>query len=412
MKFLFIAHRIPFPPNKGDKIRSFHELKFLAGLGEVYLAALVDEPKDFSFEKELRTFCKEVFLVPINSKIKKIISTIGLLSKQPMSVIYFYERSLQEQIDNILDDEHFDAIFCFSSTTAEYIFRSRHRFSKKEKSSVKLIMDFCDVDSCKWADYASSQKWPLSFVYRQEGQLLKDYEYRVAKTFDYSILISSRERILFENVHGKMNNVVEIGNGVDLDYFNPKFDGSEQTTTCHSFEIIFTGAMDYYVNIEGVLWFVEDIWPLIKKKCPQAYFTIVGSNPVPDIVKLNGKNDIGVTGFVDDIRPYYRRAVICVAPLRIARGVQNKVLEAMAMSKAVICTGNAFEGINAVLDRDILVRDVPVEFAQAVVDLIENPSKRLKLEKNSRNCVEKNYQWDTNLSLLHELVLSENRLGV
>jgi len=409
MRFLFIAHRIPYPPNKGDKIRSFHELKFIATLGEVYLAALVDDPADFQYEKELRTICHDVLLAPVNPKIKRLLSIFGLLSRTPMSVKYFYEKRLQLAIDKLLAEKQFDGIFCFSSTSAEYIFRSSHDLFDKTKVKTKLVMDFCDVDSYKWSDYSLLQKWPFSFLFKQESSLLKKYEHRIERSFDHSILISSRELALYEKVHPGINSIVEMGNGVDLEFFKPQCLEAQQKKSSENFEIIFTGAMDYYVNIEGVLWFVDEIWPLIKKQCPQAVFTIVGSKPAPEIMRLKGKDDIDVTGFVDDIRLYYARAAVCVAPLRIARGIQNKILEALAMAKAVVCTPNAFEGINAAPGQDLLVHDSAEQFASAVAGLLKDLPARKKLEENSRKCVEKFYHWDANLSLLENLLSPQSK---
>jgi sugar transferase (PEP-CTERM/EpsH1 system associated) len=400
MNLLFIAHRIPYPPNKGDKIRSFNELRYLAGLGRVTLAALVDDPRDFQYRKKLEDLCDRVLLAPIAPRRKKIVSLSAPFSGRPMSVHYFYDSGLQRQIDQLLETEEFDGIFCFSATSAEYVFRSR-ALNRDSARCPLLVMDFCDVDSRKWHDYSTSVRGPLAWLYRLEGRLLENYESRVIASFAHVILISEREIALFRQVHPTAREVVEIGNGVDLDFFNPAaFPRPEKAGN----EVVFTGAMDYYVNIEGVLWFVDEIWPGIRKACPEACFTIVGSNPAPEIVALGERSEgITVTGYVDDIRTYYARATVCVAPLRIARGIQNKVLEALAMGRAVVATANAFEGIRAEPDRDLVVRDRADDFAAAVIELLENPEKRRRLEASGRCRMEENYRWETNLERLGEL---------
>ena len=175
-------------------------------------------------------------------------------------------------------------------------------------------------------------------------------------------------------------------------------------------ELVFTGAMDYQANVDGVCWFYDEIWPRIIKEIPNVTFTIVGSNPAPAIKKLDKDNRVKVTGFVKDIRPYYDSATLCIVPLRIARGIQNKVLEAMAMGKALVCTANAAEGITAATEENMLLGNNPTDFAQAVITLLKDKTKRKTMGLNNRQCVESNYNWESNLSALRDLISPTHNL--
>ena len=398
MNILFLAHRIPYPPNKGDKIRSFHQIKYLAEKGKVYLATLFDDTRDFKYIADLKKYCADVCAIGNYGKVKKIFSLTGHFKGKPASVKYFYDRRLQGWINNILATQQIDVIFCFSSTMAEYLFCSA-KWGAMQKSNVRLLMDYCDVDSQKWVDYGRIKSWPLSVFFRREGQLLRQYEQNIADDFDACFFASSREKKLFDQDHVAQN-VEVVENGVDLVFFNEKRELADSFTS--EAVLVFTGAMDYDVNVDGVCWFVEKIWPQIRKTVKNVKFYIAGSNPVARIRELGKQDDVFVTGFVDDIREFYGMATVCVAPLRIARGIQNKVLEAMAMAKPVVCTNNAFEGINAIAGRDLLVADEPVAFAEEVVRLLLNRSVGEKIGKNARECMEHNYSWDTKLSVLDQ----------
>jgi len=402
MKFLFIAHRIPYPPNKGDKIRSFNEIKYLSKNHEIHLACLADDLNDLKYTKNLKKYCKIVNIIPLKLKTAKFKTIFSLLNKKPLSVSYFYSKKLQKIINHLLSINNYDAIICFSSPMAEYIFQSTNQLIK----STKLIMDFVDVDSDKWKQYAEYTKWPFSLIYKLESNRLAQYERKIAKIFHYSIFVSKKEAKLFYMQNPDINNILAIPNGVDFDYFNPYqlLVNNQQLASNHPF-LLFTGAMDYYANVDGVIWFCKKIFPYLIKKYPKLKFYIVGRNPVPSIKRLANFNTI-ITGYVDDIRPYYQKATIYIAPLRIARGIQNKILEAMAMAKPVISTSKAFEGIEATPNKDLLLADSEKEFIEKITMLLENPEKRKYLGISARQTIEKNYSWQHNLKILEEILAS------
>ena len=465
MKILYIAHRIPYPPNKGDKIRSFNEIKYLSQRHEIHLACLADDPKDLKYEDDLKTFCKSTNVVLINPKIAKLKSSFYLFSKKPLSVPYFYSKKLQQTIDQLLSTNHYDAIFCFSSSMAEYVFKSRlpvscllqldntgnqqpatrnqqpepinqrpaTRNQKPETGNQqpKLIMDFVDVDSDKWAQYARYVRFPKSWIYRLESKRLSGYEKKVAESFDHSIFVTDSEVKIFKNKNPHIKNITAIPNGVDLDYFSPTFSQEQatrnqppETSTGHPETgnqnpatriqqpatsnqqpvIVFTGAMDYYANVEGVVWFTKEILPLIKKEIPAIQFYIVGSNPTKEVLSLSDNNDVTVTGYVPDTREYLNKATVVVVPLRIARGIQNKILEAMAMGIPVVATPQAFEGIEAKPGRDLTLGEDVEKVAEGVIKLIKEVSLRKSLGDNARRIIEKNYCWAKNLEKLNSIL--------
>ncbi|RJR29494.1 MAG: TIGR03087 family PEP-CTERM/XrtA system glycosyltransferase [Desulfobacteraceae bacterium] len=407
MNILYLAHRIPYPPNKGDKIRSFQEVKYFSEFADVFLAALVDDPLDMRHVAELRRFCKEIRLARISRMKKKIYSFTAFYSGMPLSIPYFYERDLQVAIDELLSRHKFDAVVCFSSPMAEYIFRSV--LEEKGWKRPRMIMDFCDVDSAKWNEYAKLTRFPFSQIYGRESRLLKDYERRVAESFDRLIFVSKREQVVFESITPHITKALTIPNSVDLEYFTPSPVPLERPLD----EIVFTGAMDYYANIDGVCWFAERIWPRILAECPNARFMIVGSRPSKKVQLLNNRMNIHVTGYVQDMRPYYEGAHICVVPLRIARGVQNKVLEALAMEKPVVCTPQALEGISATPGRDLMVAATEEDFVKTVVGLLNDRERRRQLGENGRRCVKAAYGKNAVVPLWRKLFFefpAENRL--
>ena len=400
-RILFICHRIPYPPNKGDKIRSFNFIQHLAGSHEMHLAFMVDNQDDLKYIEPLKQFSKNIFFETISPRLKKITSAVKALffTSQPISIPYFYSKSLQHKIDRFLDSTTIDSVFCFSSPTAEYLYNSRHYHGLLK--NIPWVMDFIDVDSHKWRQYADTNSQPLRWLYKREADYLLQYEKRVVKDFHHTLLVSEAEKKLL-NRYVLSPHTKVIGNGVDLQYFAPD-QGRKHPNKAPT--VVFTGAMDYWPNIAGVEWFANAIFPLIKKEKPDIQFQIVGSKPSPQVKNLAKIDGIFVVGYVADIRDYYSVADICVIPLRIARGIQNKVLEAMAMGKAVVCTAESLEGITADPGKDLLVAEDPEAFAKAVIMLLDNEIYRQKLGHMARSCMEKNYSWTKTLEPIADLLL-------
>ncbi|MFA5904037.1 MAG: TIGR03087 family PEP-CTERM/XrtA system glycosyltransferase [Desulfobacula sp.] len=413
MKILYLAHRIPYPPNKGDKIRTFNEIKYLSESHEIHLLTLADNPGDMKYQDHLKKYCKQVQVIALNTRIAKLKSMMALVKKTSFSVVYFYSKQFQKILDDWLSTHRYDAVICFSSPMAEYLFRSpaADRFftplsSENPANAPVLIMDYCDLDSQKWCQYAKNSRFPLNLIYRMENLRLFEYEKQINRRFHHSVFVSETEVALFRDLYPDARNLTSVPNGVDQDFFS----SSERVTPVRLREkenqpvLVFTGAMDYYANIDGVTWFCHEIFPLIKKECPDALFYIVGSNPATAVKDLETIQGVRVTGFVEDIRPYYQYADICVIPLRIAAGVQNKILEAMAMGKPVVTTSRAFDGINGRSPEHAMVGDSPEQFSNAVLSLLKDEDKRTGLGKNANHFVRQAYDWKINMKRLENLI--------
>jgi sugar transferase (PEP-CTERM/EpsH1 system associated) len=395
-RLLFIAHRIPFPPNKGDKIRSFHLLQFLSSRYTIDIAFLVDDINDLQYLDALKPFASSIFYEVIPPTKKITAALFAFAQHTPISIPYFYSKKLQNSLDSHLSGHIPSCIFCFSSPTAEYVFRSQHADQLQQSS--RMIMDLIDLDSLKWSQYAQHSKPFMAQIYQREARLLARYEEKIAQQFDALLLVTEAEKQLCPPV--LQQKVTVVSNGVDLVKFAPQTKKKANNDPV----LVFTGAMDYWPNIDAVLWFSKDIFPLVLAAEPSARFFIVGSNPKPEVMALSKDSNIVVTGFVEDIRASIATADVCVAPLRVARGIQNKVLEAMAMAKAVVATPEAVEGISEEGAQQVMVADTAEQFAKAIVHLLRAESARLALGTGARAAMERSYSWENNLQKLEPLM--------
>ena len=396
---LYLCHRIPFPPNKGDKIRSFNILRHLSQKYTVSLGFLVDSEKDIQYVSSLKDFANIVICESICNKYRKLISLINAFVKsKPISIPFFYSTGMQDKLDKLIESDSIDIVICSSSPSAEYMFQSKY-FDNKLKRS-KLVMDLIDMDSQKWKEYAKKQRFPFSYIYNRESNYLLEYEKLIEKQFDKLLVVSDAEKYLF-NKYIPTKKMCSVSNGVDLEFFNPRHDSA---VNLNHPALVFTGAMDYWPNIHGAMWFVQKVLPLIRTTIPEVNLYLVGSNPSRQLKQLEKQQGVTVTGFVDDVRDYIAGADICVIPLHIARGIQNKVLEAMAMGKAVVSTPEATEGLNIDYENDLCVRKDERSFARSVIALLQDKQTSSNLARNARSAMERNYSWEHNLSLLDELL--------
>ncbi|HEY8099312.1 MAG TPA: TIGR03087 family PEP-CTERM/XrtA system glycosyltransferase [Burkholderiaceae bacterium] len=394
---LFLAHRIPYPPNKGDKIRSYHLLKHLTQRYRVHLGTFIDDSDDWQYVDKVKPLCGETHFANLNPRAAKVRSLGALIADRPLSLDYYQDAGLQAWVNKAMKEQPISRILVFSSAMAQYVMQEK---------STRRVIDFVDIDSDKWRQYADKKMWPMSWLYRREGRQLLRYEREVARDFDASLFVSDTEAKLFKQLAPESESKIGFfNNGVDTDYFSPDHDyGSPY----HAGEaaIVFTGAMDYWPNIDAVQWFARDIFPAVLAKNPDARFYIVGSRPAADVQALASLPGVHVTGTVPDVRPYLAHACIAVAPLRIARGVQNKVLEAMAMSKPVIVSAPALEGIDAEAGRDLLLAEDAEQFAIAVLSALNKSNDELnsKLGQVARKKVETCYGWTSNLERVDGLL--------
>jgi sugar transferase (PEP-CTERM/EpsH1 system associated) len=392
---LFLCHRIPYPPNKGDKIRSFHILKFLAGRHRVLLGTFIDDPADRAHVDTVREYCAELHVVDIDPRRQRLASLRGLLTGEALSLPYYRDAGLAAWIADLRRRAQPRIAFAYSSPMAQYLLGD-------DWQGVRRIVDFVDVDSEKWRAYAAMKPWPASMIYGREAARLHAFERSVADAVDACTFVSGDEARLFEGLRGgSAHNVHAIHNGVDLAYFtaglslpNPYPAGVPV--------LVFTGAMDYWANVDAVQWFVRAMLPAIAQAVPAVQFWIVGTRPTPAVRELARVPRVRVTGAVDDIRPYIAHATLAVAPMRVARGVQNKVLEAMAMGRPVVGTPAAFEGLELEADYHALAAGDAASFAARCVALLGTADPGLG--DLGQRYVAAHHDWNTNMQQLHALM--------
>lgn len=393
-ELLFLSHRIPYPPDKGDKIRSYHLLRALAERYRVHLGAFVDDPADWVHEPALRSLCGELCLRPLNPRLRRLASAVGLLRGEALSMAYYRDRNLSGWVADLAGRRPLAGVFVFSSSMGQYA------LDLPLAPGGQRVIDFCDVDSDKWRQYANSHRPPLSLVYSREADRLAEAERCYLAAFDATLVISQAEaELLGELDDARRCKLHVVPNGVDTDYFDPSlrydtpFDGTDPT-------MVFTGAMDYHANVDGVSWFARKILPKVRQAVPAARFVVVGSNPAPEVRALADLPGVAVTGRVPDVRPYLAHAALVVAPLRIARGVQNKVLEALAMARPVVATHNAVQGIPDAAESGMAIESAPGPMAAIVTKRLRNPAT----SSAGRRFVLERFGWRANLDRVADIV--------
>ncbi len=390
---LFLCHRIPYPPNKGDKIRSYNLLRYLAERYSVFLGTFIDEPSDWRYTSKVEELCQECCFVDLNPQLARIKSVSGLLSGKPLSIPYYYNGDLDRWIRSRVRDKDIKLCMVYSSAMAQYVLGSDLGFRNR-------VIDFVDIDSDKWRQYAEKKGWPMSRIYRREADHLFEFEKKVASSFDASLFVSSAEAELFQRISGNPGEKIDYySNGVDVDYFDPG-KNHKYPYVMGERALVFTGAMDYWPNVDAVRWFGQEIFPEILKDEPEARFYIVGGNPAESVCKLQQQPGIVVTGRVDDVRPYIRHAEVVVAPMRIARGIQNKVLEGMAMGRPTVVTPQGLEGIDAEDGKEVLVASDISSFVEKTMSIFAGDWEELGSE--ARNLICGSYTWDNTLPKLDQ----------
>ena len=390
---LYLTHRIPYPPNKGDKVRSYHLLEFLRTRYHVHLGTFVDAEEDWRHVDAVKKLCGETYFARLNPTRAKLKSLAGLWRGEALTLAYYRDAGLQRWVNGLLARQQVKFALVFSSSMAQYVANA---------NNLRRVADFVDVDSDKWAQYAGSKPWPLSVLYRREAAQLLRQERAIARAFDATVLVTRAEAELFRKLAPESADKISFAaNGVDTDYFSPEanFDNpyplDEQV-------LVFTGAMDYWPNIDAVEWFAKEVFPAVLVQHPAARFYIVGAHPAPAVMKLSSLAGVRVTGAVPDIRPYLAHAKLAVAPLRLARGVQNKVLEAMAMGKPTVVSPHAAAGVEATPGAELLVAAGPEEFANQIDALLLG--RHPGLGAAARQRVLTDYRWETNLSRIDRLL--------
>ncbi|OGI63009.1 MAG: sugar transferase [Candidatus Muproteobacteria bacterium RBG_16_60_9] len=394
-ELLFLAHRIPFPPNKGDKIRSYHMLAHLARRYRVHVGAFIDDPEDWRHVADVQKLCGETCFIALNPLIAKSRSLVALLRREPLTVQYYRNRAFGSWVKRVLAERPIAGIFVFSSAMAQYV--------DDPRLAVPRVLDFVDMDSDKWRQYAERHRWPQNWVYRREARTLFDAERRWAGIFDKSLFVSQAEADLFcQQAPATRARVVAVENGVDTDYFSPQRKYPNPYAASADV-LVFVGAMDYWANADAVQWFADEVFPRVYARQPRSRFYIVGARPSKQVLRLDDLPGVCVTGGVADVRPYVAHAKAVVAPLRIARGVQNKVLEAMAMARPVIATTLAMDGLRGWDALRPLVTDDPARMAEIASRFLQGEDGST-YGASGRACVLQRYSWDANLAGLTDVM--------
>jgi len=388
MRIFFVCRRVPFPPDRGDKIAAFNAIRHLAARHEVHVFCLGDGVQDLANISGLQAYAKSVSAAPVDEFTIKLRALAALVTGQPLSVAALNESKLHDAIQKKFTELRPDLIIVYSCNMAQFA---------EHFPNVPRIMHFGDLDSLKWPQYAERSSIPLNWIYAIEARRLLGYERHIAQIFSHALVHTEIEKHDFERLIPGIP-VAVVGNGVDLDYFRSAGEAKKPAS------MVFTGVMDYRPNIDAVVWFCDEILPIVQANIPVANFTICGSRPAPAVRRLAKRRGVRVTGWVADARPYLDRAEIFVAPLRMARGVQNKLLEALAMGLPCVASTAAWSGTAVADGQGILATDEPREFARRVIDLLGDGDGRAEMARRARAAAVANYRWEVQLACLDQVI--------
>jgi polysaccharide biosynthesis protein PslH len=394
MKLLFISPHIPYPPDKGDRIRLSRELQAFTERGhEVHLLAFAGDMDDLNYQLDLGRTCATVGIVPLRRVWAVARALVNLALTRPLSRGYFSSRRMRRLVKRAVSGADFDAVFVCSSPMAQYV---------PQELLSRAVVDMADVDSEKWRDYTAGANSLMSRIYSLEWKRLREYEYKTIARFANTVVTTGREAAMLDRLDEftRRARLRTIADGVDLDYFQPSVQSPDSTSP----RLAFVGAMDCFANVEGARYFAEYVFPLIRSRESRAKFSIIGANPTDEVKKLARYPGVIVTGEAPDTRSYLREATLCVVPLRRARGRQNEILEAMAAGKAVIASPEAVAGLRAVNGEHLMIADSPRRFANATLEVIRDANLRESLETQARSFVESDHDWKSLLQRMVDLV--------
>ena len=405
---LFISPRFPYPPDRGEKIRIWHVLRHLAQTHRVFLGCLVDDRRDWQHRPHVEAICAELGCFGIDKRRQKLRALTRVRPGRPLMLDYYDHPPLRRWIRDVASRVPLDAAYIFSTAMAPYALDLG-----TPQAPLRKVLDMVDVNSEKWADYARQSGWPARLVWAREARTLLAYERRAVLACDHALLVTEAEcRRFAELAPESSGRVTPLENGVDLDFFGAAADGFADPYPTPGPWLALVGNMDYWPNADAAIWFAQEVLPLLRARTPPAgpasigagapQLAIVGANPGAAVQRLASLPGVLVTGRVEDVRPYLAHAAAVVAPLRIARGVQNKVLEGMAASRPVVASPQAFEGIRATPGRDLLVGDGADATASLIAEVLDG--RHPALGGAARQAVEQAYSWPRNLARLDGLL--------
>jgi sugar transferase (PEP-CTERM/EpsH1 system associated) len=353
----------------------------------VFVGTFVDDPEDEAHVDTLRALCTELHVTRLHPARARLASLAGLMGGEALTLRYYRDAALQHWVRDTVRSERIDAAVIFSSSMAQYA----------DGTGLPMLVDFVDVDSAKWTQYAAHHRWPMSWLYQREGRELLAYERTLASRATRSFFVTEKETELFRSMAPESaGNCEAMCNGVDADYFAPD-PQRESPFASDELPLVFSGAMDYWPNIDAVTWFASEILPRLRARWPTLRLHIAGRNPTPTVRALAGPA-INVTGTVPDMRPYLQHAAVVVAPLRLARGIQNKILEAMAMGRPVVAARECADAIAAQRGSELICAEDADGFVREVDALLREPARAASMGEAGRRRVQRDYSWDAHLS--------------
>ena len=399
-RVLVLAHRLPYPPDRGDRIRSYHILRTLCDKFDLAIACTSDESVWLQQHQLLSTMARRVAIMPISSRWSTLRSIWAMLCGNCATSAFYYRTGLAQQILQWHEQDPVDAILTYCTGMISYARTLTHRHMINANTITKRprhIIDLVDVDSLKWQSFSRHSWAPMRWAYATEARRLQRIEAGTYDAFDGIAVTTQAEANAYQNHIDSTKQVTVIKNGVDLEYFRPTPDPDNNT-------IAFVGVLNYWPNTEGVCWFVRCVMPLLRQLQPKTRFLIVGRHPTQKIRDLDREQGISVIGSVPDIREYLSQASVVIAPLLIARGIQNKILEAMACAKAVVCSVGAAEGVDVIDGEHLIVAQTPQQWAKSIGQLFEDRALRARLGQSARQQVEKRYNWSQCLEPMVQLI--------
>ena len=389
LHILYLTHRLPYPPSGGARVRAFHSLRHLAARNSVTVAAPVRDQGEVAAAEALAGLGHRVLTAPLGRGRALVQAAWRAGTARPASTGYFHAPGLARQVRDLLRRERVDLIVVHCSAVGPYV---------AEIAGIPKVLDFVDMDSCKWADYSRVTGLPHRLVHAWEARTLRRTEARLARAFDLSLVATEAEARSLSEIAGPVPHAV-VRNGVDLDYFHPGGGAPEPERLC------FLGRMDYFPNVQAMVDFCREVLPRVQAARPGVRLSIVGAEPTPAVRALARLPGVEVTGSVADVRPYVWRSAVSVAPLKLARGTQNKVLEAMALGVPVVASTLAARGVDATPGTHLLRADAPAETARAILDLLDAPDARTRLAGAARAHLDARYAWPSALADLDTALL-------
>lgn len=390
MNILFLTSRLPYPPNRGDKLRVFNFISRLSKNHSIILLSFIESEKQMSYVKELEKYCNRVVVVLLRPWQSYLNCLLGIFSSRPLQVSYYNSKSMKARIKNIIENGDIEAV---------YVHLFRMTAYAKYIRGAKRVLDLCDAVSMHMKRTIQFNRGILWPVYLLEWLRIKNYEKMITKDFDEIVFISETDKQAVINKCIKNTHFNVIPNGVDYDYFKPVLINNHDIP-----RVAFLGYLKTFYNLDAILYFYKKIFPIIKSNIPEVKFLIIGANCPSRLRKLARDKSVELICDVDDTRPYLGKAKVFVCPLRVGSGLQNKILEAMSMGLPVVTTSIGYAGVTAVKNKEIFVEDQPEAFSRKVIELINNEQIRNKVSFSSRKSIEDNYLWEKSISKLEELL--------